>query len=372
MSGCISPCDQVSSGLRGLTPYDPGKSIDELEREHGVRDAVKVASNENPLGASPKVIKLLASEIAGLHRYPDGAGYALKKALAARHNVGTDQICLGNGSNEVLDMLARVFISPGQNGIISRHAFIVYFLSLIYAQAEVRVVEAKQYGHDVEAMTDAVDEKTAIVYLANPNNPTGTWSRAAELRRMLNRVPQSVIVVVDEAYAEYVDEPDYPDCTQWLSDYPNLVVTRTFSKIFGLAGLRIGYSIASAKVNDLLNRLRQPFNCNTMGMAAAITALEDEEHTERSRQLNFEQLRFLRKGFAELELEVIESVGNFLCVDLGRPAMPTYELLLRSGVIARPIGGYEMPHHLRISVGTEDENTRVLGAFERLRDSAII
>ena len=372
MSGCFSPYNQVSSGLRGLKPYDPGKPLEDLEREYGISDAIKLASNENALGASPKVIDLLKRECMNLHRYPDGAGYALKQVLASRHNVGVDQICLGNGSNDVLDMLARVFVNPGQNGVISQHAFIVYYLSLVYVQAEIRVVEAKDYGHDVESMTEAVDENTAIVYIANPNNPTGTWSRANELCKLLSHVPQSVIVVIDEAYAEYVDKPEYPDCTQWLTEYPNLVVTRTFSKIFGLAGLRIGYSVASPQINDLMNRVRQPFNCNSLGMAAAIVALEDAEHSERSRQLNLVQLQFLRRGFAELGLDVIESVGNFVCVDLGQPAMPVYELLLRSGVITRPIGGYGLPNHLRISVGTKAENIRVINAFEQLRESAAI
>jgi len=372
MSSRFSPYDLVSSGLSRLRPYDPGKPLEELEREYGISDAVKVASNENPLGASPRVVNLIKNRVNGMHRYPDGSGYDLKKELAVRHHVGTDQICLGNGSNDVLDLLARVFVKPGQVGVISRHAFIVYYLSLVYTHAEIRVVEARNYGHDVEAMTKAVDENTAIMFFANPNNPTGTWLRERELRRMLSRVPPEVIVVIDEAYAEYIKEPQYPDCTQWLPDYPNLVVTRTFSKIFGLAGLRIGYSVSSPEINDLMNRVRQPFNCSSLAMAAAIAALEDEEHTERSRQLNREQMQYLSNGFSQLQFETIESVGNFLCVDMNRPAMPAYEYLLRCGVITRPIGGYEMPNYLRVSVGTEAENARVIQAFERLKDSAVI
>ncbi len=372
MSSRFSPYDLVSSGLGSLRPYDPGKPLEELEREYGISDAVKVASNENALGASPQVLKLIRSRASNIHRYPDGSGYDLKKELAVRHGVGADQICLGNGSNDVLDLLARVFVRPGQAGVISRHAFIVYYLSLIYTHAEIRVVDAKEYGHDIEAMANAVDENTAIIFIANPNNPTGTWSSENELRELLRTVPSEVIVVVDEAYAEYIDEPQYPDCTQWLPDYPNLVVTRTFSKIFGLAGLRIGYSVSSPEINDLMNRVRQPFNCNSLAMAAALVALEDEAHIARSRQLNLEQMQNLRNGFSQLQFETIESVGNFLCVDINCPAMPAYESLLGYGVITRPVGGYELPNHLRVSVGIEAENKRVIEAFERLKESAVI
>ena len=372
MSNSFNPLDLVSPGLRSLKPYDPGKPLEELEREYGISDAVKVASNENPLGASPRVRKLLETNATGIHRYPDGAGHDLRQALAQRHNVDAGQICLGNGSNDVLDMLARAFVNPGQAGVISQHAFIVYYLSLIYTHAEIRVVDARNYGHDADAMTRAVDDNTAIVYFANPNNPTGTWLSAAELRRVMDHTPQSVIIVIDEAYAEYVDEPDYPDCITWLPEYPNLVVTRTFSKIFGLAGLRIGYSVSSPEICDLLNRVRQPFNCNTLSMAAAITALEDQEHCERSRCLNLDQMQFLKQGFTDLDLNVIDSVGNFICVDLDRPAAPAYERLLHLGVITRPIGGYGMPNHLRVSVGTESENIRVMKGFEQLKEDAVI
>ncbi|MDE0308247.1 MAG: histidinol-phosphate transaminase [Acidiferrobacterales bacterium] len=368
----FSPYDIVSSGLRSLRPYDPGKPIEELEREYGVRNAIKVASNENPLGASPKVIRLIANTSSQIHRYPDGSGHDLKNELAVRHNVGADQICLGNGSNDVLDLLARVFVKPGQEGVISRHAFIVYYLSLIYAHAKARVVDAKNYGHDLEAMANAVSDDTAIMFIANPNNPTGTWSTEGQLRQLLNKVPSQVIVVVDEAYAEYTEQPQYPDCTQWLADYPNLVVTRTFSKIYGLAGMRIGYSVSSPQINDLMNRVRHPFNCNSLAMSAALAALEDTDHTERSRQLNREQMQYLRNGFSQLQLDTIESVGNFICVDLNGPAIPAYESLLGLGVITRPVGGYEMPNHLRVSVGTEAENLRVMEAFEKLKELKII
>ncbi len=360
------------SGIRQLAPYDPGLPIEEIERRFSIRDAVKVASNENPLGPPEGAVRLIQSRAKDLHRYPDGSGYELKQAIAARHGVDMNQICLGNGSNDVLDMLARVFVAPGQKGVISQHAFIVYFLSLTYVHARIEIVDAIDYGHDLAAMASAVDEETRILYVANPNNPTGTWSAKAELRALLNKVPQSCIVVVDEAYAEYVTEPDYPDCSLWLDEYPNLVVTRTFSKIFGLAGLRVGYSLSSPEISDLMNRARQPFNCSSLGLAAAAEALQDEAHCERSRQLNEEQMAFLCEGFEELGLATVESVGNFVCVDMGKPAVPIHEELLRSGVIARPIGGYGMPNHLRVSVGLESENQRGLAEIQRLREQRVI
>ena len=337
-----------------------------------ISDAIKLASNENPLGPPPAVSEYLRSAATDLHRYPDGSGFELKWALAERHEVGFDQICLGNGSNDVLDMVARVFVSEGDVGIISEHAFIVYYLSLAYVHAKIKIVKAKEYGHDVGAMVRAVDERTRIVYFANPNNPTGTWSSAEELRSLLDEVPSSVIVVIDEAYAEYVAESDYPDCISWLSEYPNLVVTRTFSKIYALAGLRIGYSVSSPEISNLMNRVRQPFNCNSLAMSSALVALGDRNHCEKSARLNCEQMRTLRQGFSEMGFETIDSVANFLCVDMKIPAMDSYRKLLERGVIVRPIGGYGMPNHLRVSVGTASENSRLLDTFNSLKNQGLI
>ncbi len=358
----------AAPGIRQLSPYDPGLPIEEIERRFNIKDAIKLASNENPLGPSERVVRLLRSRCGDIHRYPDGAGHELKCALAQRHNVDMNQITLGNGSNDVLDMLARVFVTSGQNGVISKHAFIVYYLSLVYVHAEIKIVEATDYQHDLAAMGEAVDTNTRILYIANPNNPTGTWSSDTQLRALLNKVPQSCIVVVDEAYAEYVTQVEYPDCTTWINEYPNLVVTRTFSKIFGLAGLRVGYALSSPEISDLLNRARQPFNCSSLALAGAVEALSDDAHLERSRKLNQEQMAHLCQGFAELGLTTIESVGNFVCVDMGMPAMPIHEKLLRRGIIVRPIGGYGLPNHLRVSVGIEPETHRVLAEFQRLKE----
>ena len=359
-------------GIRQLSPYDPGLPIEEIERRFNITDAVKLASNENPLGPPKRVVQLLQSRLPQIHRYPDGAGYELKNAIAARHGVEMNQICLGNGSNDVLDMLARVFVAPGQGGVISKHAFIVYYLSLVYVHADIKVIDALDFRHDLAAMAAAVDENTRILYIANPNNPTGTWSKDTEVRRLLDNVPNSCIVVVDEAYAEYVSCPEYPDCSAWLDEYPNLVVTRTFSKIFSLAGLRVGYALSSPEISDLLNRVRQPFNCSSLGLAAAAEALQDESHCERSRLLNDSQMAILNQGFAELGLTTIESVGNFVCVDLGEPALPIHEKLLRRGVIVRPIGGYGLPNYLRVSIGTEAQTQRVLKEFQQLKYEGVI
>ncbi len=372
MSNSFDAFSLATSSIRGLAPYNPGKPIEELEREYGIHDAIKLASNENPLGPPPSVTEYLQSELTELHRYPDGAGFELKHALADHHKVDVNQICLGNGSNDVLDMVTRVFVAAGDVGVISQHAFIVYYLSLAYVHADIQIIEAKDYGHDCLAMAEAVDERTRIIFVANPNNPTGTWLPASELRQLLKKVPPSVIIVIDEAYAEYVFEPEYPNCITWLSEFPNLVVTRTFSKIYALAGLRVGYSVASAEISNLMNRVRQPFNCNSLALSAAVIALRDQDHCERSAQLNIEQIAVLKRGFAEIGFETIDSIGNFLCVDMKVPATDAYQKLLQRGVIVRPIGGYGMPNHLRISVGTEAENSRMLDTFATLKSQGLI
>ncbi len=363
-----------AAGIRSLSPYNPGKPLDELEREYGIRDAVKLASNENPLGPSPQAIAAMQAQAGELHRYPDGSGFHLKAAIAEHHRAHPDQICLGNGSNDVLDMIARVFVEPGQTGIISQHAFIVYYLSLIYVHANIQTVPANNFGHDLQRMAQAAraDPAARLMYIANPNNPTGTCANQASLRELLESVPQSVIVAVDEAYAEYVADGDGSSCIDWLNDFPNLIVTRTFSKIYALAGLRIGYSISSSHIADLLNRVRQPFNCNSLALAAAVASLADDDHRVRSRALNTEQMSFVCHEFAQLGLKTIQSAGNFVCVDLNRPAIQGYERLLRLGIITRPIESYGLPSHLRISIGTQLENERLITAFKTLREKNVV
>lgn len=355
----------VNSRIAGLHPYQPGKPVEELMRERGVADAVKLASNENPCGPGPRVVEAMAR--ADLSRYPDGTGFRLKAALSEHLGVDTACITLGNGSNDVLDLAARVAVSPGSRGVIDQHCFVVYPLAITAANGVVARVPSKDWGHDLEALAAAVDEQSRIVYLANPNNPTGTCFDEATLDAFLDAVPKDVWVVLDEAYAEYVVEPGYPDGIGLVERHPNLIVTRTFSKIHALAALRIGYSVSSPEFADLLNRVRQPFNANSLALAAAEAALADAEHVAESRRLNGQGMARLADGFAALSLEWIPSAGNFVTVRLGpdHDAAKVYDALLDDGVIVRPVANYGMPEHLRVTVGLPEENERFLAALAR-------
>ncbi len=357
----------ATAGVQALQPYQPGKPLEELEREYGIRDAVKLASNENPLGPSPQAIAAMADQLDELARYPDGNGFHLKQVLAARHDVDLAQITLGNGSNDILEFLARAFVTPGQEVIFSAHAFAVYPIVTQAVGANAVITPAKDWGHDLDAMAAAVSERTRLIFIANPNNPTGTWLGGSALRAFLDTVPERVIVVLDEAYFEYASDPalgatDYPDGSRWLADYPNLVVTRTFSKLYGLAGLRVGYGLSHPDVADMLNRVRQPFNVNSLALAAAEAAVGDAAHRQRSLTANAEGMAQLTAAFADLGLAYIPSVGNFVCVKVGDGAA-VYESLLRQGVIVRPIANYGMPDYLRITVGSAGENRRCIEAL---------
>ncbi|NIP71567.1 MAG: histidinol-phosphate transaminase [Gammaproteobacteria bacterium] len=366
--------DLAQPGVRSLSPYEPGKPLEELEREYGISGAVKLASNENPLGISPLALKAAVSALEGVARYPDGNGFALKRALAEKHGIGSEHITLGNGSNDVLELVARTFLGPGTNAVFSEHAFAIYPIATQAVGAEARVASASPadraipYGHDLEAIAARMDEGTGVVFIANPNNPTGTWLARAELEGFLHELPGSVIAVVDEAYFEYVEEPDYPDASRWLERYPNLLVTRTFSKIYGLAGLRVGYGLSHPRIADLLNRVRQPFNVGGVAQAAALGALTDRDHVRRSISLNRKGLRQLGEAFERMGLGVIPSAANFLAVDVGRPAGGVYEALLRRGVIVRPVASYGLPTFLRITVGAAKENMAVIEALREVLD----
>ena len=360
----------AAPGVPALHPYVPGKPVSELERELGIRDSIKLASNENPLGISPRVQEVLRGQIGDLARYPDGGGFALRQRLAALHGVAAKTITLGNGSNDVLDLVARAFLCPGVEAVFSQYAFAVYPISTQAVGATARVAPAKNFGHDLAAMAALVNEQTRVVFIANPNNPTGTWLGASELRDFIAALPDWVLVVVDEAYVEYVQEPDYPDTSRWLGDFPNLIVTRTFSKAYGLAGLRVGYGLANPQVADLLNRVRQPFNVNSLALAAAEAALDDPEHLRRSVELNQAGLAQLEAGLRTLGVDYIPSVGNFITLDLGRPAAPVDQALLREGCIVRPLANYGMPNHLRVTVGLAAENQRFLSALGRVLASS--
>lgn len=358
------------AGIRELRPYQPGKPPEELSRELGIDNAVKLASNENPLGPGERALQALSAALGDLGRYPDGAGFALKQALAARHGVSADAVTLGNGSNDVLEFVARVFAGPGDEVLFSEHCFTVYPSVAMAAGATPVQSPARDYGHDLEAMAALVTPATRVAFIANPNNPTGTWCRRDELVAFLAAVPNDLVVVLDEAYFEYVGEADYPDGLTLMRDFPNVVVTRTFSKIHGLAALRIGYAVSGPGIADLMNRVRQPFNVNAPAMVAAIAALGDDAHVARSRELNDQGMRRLESAFTQWGIGFIPSVGNFITFDTGGDAAPIYEALLREGVIVRPIGGYGLPNHLRVSIGTEAENSRFLDALARTMQGA--
>ncbi len=356
----------ASSGIQELQPYQPGKPVDELERELGLTDVVKLASNENPLGPSESVVDGLAKVMQELARYPDGSAYRLKEKLASRLGVGSDCVTIGNGSNDVLELLVRVFLRPGNEAIVSQHSFVVYPLATRAIGADLRVVPAKNYNQDLEATLNCVTNKTRMVFIANPNNPTGTWIDKVSLEDFVSQLSQDVLVVLDEAYFDYVTEPDYPDGIEFFKRYPNLVVTRTFSKAYGLAALRIGYSVSHPDIADLMNRVRQPFNVNAMSLEAAEIALDDQAHVQRSVEVNRQGISVLTRACDDMGLNYIPSVGNFLCIDFGQDAMPIYEVLLSQGVIVRPIGVYEMPNHLRVTIGTPDENERFIESLKRV------
>jgi histidinol-phosphate aminotransferase len=359
----------LAPGIQDIAPYQPGKPLSELEREYGITDAVKLASNENPLGAGSRALAAARTALEEIGRYPDGGGFALRRALARRLDVAPEQITLGNGSNDVLELMARTFAADGGEIVFAQHAFVVYELATRAIGARPVVVPARNWGHDLAAMRQAVTARTRLVFIANPNNPTGTWVDRAALDAFLQTLPERVLVVLDEAYFEYVEESDYPNGIALRARYPNLVVTRTFSKIHGLAGLRIGYAVSTVEMAEYLNRVRQPFNVNNVALAAAEAALDDKEHVQRSRAVNREGMQQLTEGLRRLGCSFIPSVANFVTFDVGRPTGPVYEQLLRRGVIVRPIGGYGMPQHLRVTVGLPEENARFLAALGEILDA---
>lgn len=360
----MSLAEQALSYVRAISPYQPGKPITELAREMGipVDSIVKLASNENPLGVSPKAKKAVEAAINGVERYPDQ--FDLIKAVAARSGVTHEQVVLGNGSNDVLDLVARVFLAPGRSAVFAQHAFAVYPLATLSTGAELIVTPAKNYGHDLDAMRAAIRPDTRIIWIANPNNPTGNFLPYPEVRAFLESVPKDVVVVLDEAYNEYLPPEERADTAAWLKDFPNLVVCRTFSKIFGLAGLRVGYALASAEVADLMNRVRQPFNVNNLALAAAVAALDDDAFIAESYELNRRGMAQIVAGLQRLGLEYIPSFCNFVTFKAGDGAAINQKLL-QQGVIVRPIGGYGLPEWLRVTIGTEPENARFLEALEK-------
>jgi histidinol-phosphate aminotransferase len=351
--------------IRELTPYPPGKPIDELEREYGITGSIKLASNENPLGPSPRAIEALRGAIADVHRYPDGGTFHLRRRLAEKFGMRPEQFIVGNGSNEIIELIVRAFVRPGDEVIMADQAFLIYRMVVQAAAATPRVVPLKNYTHDLEAIAAAVNQRTRVVFLANPNNPTGTIYTRDDWEEFLTALPQRVLIVADDAYAEYVDDPLYPDSLAYHREGRLLVTLRTFSKIYGLAGLRVGYGVTRSDIVDALHRIRQPFNVNALAQVAARAALDDDDHVDRTRATNREGMAFLRAACERLGLPVVPSRANFLLVDVDQGA-EVYGGLLRQGVIVRPMVAYRFPRHIRVSVGTMEENRRFVTALERV------
>ncbi len=361
----------ATPGVRGLSPYQPGKPIEELERELGISDIIKLASNENPLGPSPRALEAAAAVLKDVWLYPDGNGFALKQKLAAKHGVEIRQITLGNGSSEPLEFVVRALVQPGDEVLFSEHSFAIYPIVTQAVGGVGVAAPAREWGYDLEAMRARISDRTRVIFIANPNNPTGTWLEGGELEAFIADVPRDVVVVVDEAYFDYAAHPGtgaagYADASQWLGRHSNLMVTRTFAKSYGLAGLRVGYALSSAELADLMNRVRPPFNVNLPALAAAEAALDDDEHLRRTVESNAAGLKQLYAAFDEMGLEYIPSVGNFVSVDVGRAAAPVYEALLREGVIVRPVANYAMPNHLRVTVGSAAQNERFIAGLKRV------
>ena len=351
--------------IRAIAPYQPGKPIAELERELGISGIVKLASNENPLGASPKAIAAMHEAIRTIALYPDGNGFELKDALSKRYGVALANLVLGNGSNDLLELASRAFLAPGDVAVYSAHAFAVYALATQAVGAKGVTVPAQDFGHDLDAMLKAaVQHKAKMVFIANPNNPTGTYLTAAALERFLSALPVNVLVVLDEAYNEYLPPAQRYDSVSWLTKYPNLIISRTFSKAYGLAGLRVGYAIAHEQITDMMNRVRQPFNVNSVAQAAAVAALHDMDFVQQTYELNQRGMLQIIAGLNKLGLSYIPSFGNFICFRIGG-ATAMYRRLLELGVIVRPVANYDMADYLRVSIGLESENEKFLSALEQ-------
>lgn len=354
-----------NQNIAQLKPYVPGKPIAELMREYGLDDIIKLASNENPLGVSPQVKQAIVDIASEVNFYPDGNSFELKQALSEFYALAPSQIVLGNGSNDVLDLIARTFLSSDKEAIFSEYAFAVYPIVTQLVDSKAVVVPAINYGHDLQGMIDAITDKTAVIFVANPNNPTGTLLKTEAIEAFLAQVPKHIIVVLDEAYAEYLlDNADYPQGLDYLNDYPNLIVTRTFSKIYGISGLRVGYGMASEQIIDWLNRARQPFNVNLVAQTAAIAALNDQAYVNQSIETNTLGLEQIYQGLDALDINYIDSYANFVTFEVDNAA-ELYEKLLQAGVIVRPLAGYNMPNFLRVTIGDEAQNARFIVALTK-------
>lgn len=359
-------------GVQPLKPYVPGKPISELERELGISNIIKLASNENPLGPSPLAMRAIETELNELALYPDGNGFALKKALSEKHDIDMNRITLGNGSNDILVLLAEAFLNSSCAAMYSQYSFAVYPLATQATGAKHQMIAAtsenndRPLGCDLSAMKNAIDEQTKMIFIANPNNPTGSFLTADELHRFISEVPDEVIVVIDEAYLEYSPKEQACDASLWLNEFNNLVVSRTFSKAYGLAGFRVGYCLSNADIANVINRIRQPFNVNSLALVAAEAALKDEDFLLQTRLLNASGMNRLTACCDALGLSYVPSKGNFLLVNFNTDAMPIYQQMLEQGIITRPVANYGLPNHLRISIGNEAQMSRMIEVLEQV------
>ena len=362
----------ATPGVQQLTPYQPGKPVEELERELGISNSIKLASNENPLGPSPLALEAIAKVSSSINYYPDGGGFVLSNKLAQRHSVDASNITLGNGSNDILELVTRAFLTPQHSAVFSEYSFAVYPIVVQAVGAKANVAsafpedhETMPLGHDPAAILSQIDDSTRIVFIANPNNPTGTWLTPDVLEELFNNIAQDIIIVLDLAYTEYMDDDVKPPINKWLRIFPNLLITQTFSKVYALAGLRIGYSISNAEIADILNRVRQPFNTNLLAQTAAIASLDDAAHVSNSVAMNNAGKIFLQQAFTEMNLSYLPTMGNFIAVKVAQDGMALYQKLLQQGVIVRPVANYDMPEYLRITIGTQQQNGRFVAALKQ-------
>ncbi len=355
----------VGENILAIKPYQPGKPIEELKREMGLKRVIKLASNENAFGPSPLALRAARKALSGVNRYPDGNCYYLKAALARKFKVKPEQLIVSNGSDEIIVLACRAFLSPGDEVVISEPSFLIYRLAATAAGAGIVSCPLKDLRYDLEAMKERVSPKTRLVFIANPDNPTGSYVTAREVERFFRGLPGNVLVFFDEAYFEFVGEKDFPVSMRYL-EKGNVIVTRTFSKAYGLSGLRVGYGISSPEIIGYLDRVREPFNVNLVAQEAALAALGDRKHLEKTKRLTREGKRYLYREFNRLKMDFVPSAANFILVDLKKPAEETYRRLLAAGVIVRAMGGWGLKNHIRVTVGTAAENRRLIGALEKI------
>ncbi len=357
--------EQVPEYIRTLIPYEPGKPIEEVEREYGISNSIKLASNENPLGPSPKALTAIREKLDQLHLYPDGDCFYLKRGMAQKIGVEPENLIFGNGSNEIIELAVRTFMRPGDEAVMAEQAFVVYPLIVQAVGGKKKAVPLRNFTHDLAAITDAITAQTRVVILANPNNPTGTIYQRDEWERFLGKVSSNLLLIVDEAYFEYVQDPAYPDSLRYHAEDRAILTLRTFSKLYGLAGLRIGYGVGPKKLVDMMQRVRQPFNVNAAAQWAALAALEDVDHVKRSLEVNRLGMEYLQAEFTRLGLEFVPSDANFILVRVGK-GQEVFKQLLSKGFIVRPMAGYQFPEHVRVTIGTMDENREFIDALQKV------